>query len=188
MTDRTVLLRSIAMNSRNPPSFGRPRRVFGMRVSCRHRAAGSAVSRRRAVVNVATAVRWLLDTESCWSRAEASLFADYGFAFGPTEKDLLIGRTLEAACANMVGLVRSAPLARIRGNRICRVTSNPAVTVRVVPQHVSRIVRWSRPWPPHHAIDGLSPAPVVQHGPMNSENVSPSGGGLADFHCGWVAK
>jgi HAD superfamily hydrolase (TIGR01509 family) len=43
----------------------------------------------------------LLDTESCWSRAEASLFADYGFGFGPTEKDLLIGRTLEAACKNM---------------------------------------------------------------------------------------
>jgi beta-phosphoglucomutase-like phosphatase (HAD superfamily) len=43
----------------------------------------------------------LLDTESCWSRAEAALFADYGFGFGPTEKDLLIGRTLEAACKNM---------------------------------------------------------------------------------------
>lgn len=43
----------------------------------------------------------LLDTETCWSRAEASLFADYGFAFGPAEKDILIGRTLEDACANM---------------------------------------------------------------------------------------
>lgn len=43
----------------------------------------------------------LLDTETCWSRAEASLFAHYGFGFGPTEKDLLIGRTLEAACNNI---------------------------------------------------------------------------------------
>lgn len=43
----------------------------------------------------------LLDTETCWSRAEASLFADYGFGFGPKEKDLLIGRTLAAACDNM---------------------------------------------------------------------------------------
>lgn len=43
----------------------------------------------------------LLDTETCWSRAEASLFADFGFEFGPAEKDLLIGRTLEAACNNM---------------------------------------------------------------------------------------
>lgn len=29
------------------------------------------------------------------------MFADYGFGFGPNEKDLLIGRTLEAACENM---------------------------------------------------------------------------------------
>lgn len=43
----------------------------------------------------------LLDTETCWSRAEATLFADYGFGFGPAEKDLLIGKTLEAACDNM---------------------------------------------------------------------------------------
>jgi len=43
----------------------------------------------------------LLDTETCWSRAEASLFADYGFDFGPQEKDLLIGRSLAAACENM---------------------------------------------------------------------------------------
>ena len=43
----------------------------------------------------------LLDTETCWSRAEASLFADHGFGFGPAEKDLLIGRTLEAACHDM---------------------------------------------------------------------------------------
>ncbi|MBE5459758.1 hypothetical protein E3G69_002844 [Mycobacteroides abscessus] len=43
----------------------------------------------------------LLNTETCWSRAEAALFANYGFGFGPQEKDLLIGRTLAAACDNM---------------------------------------------------------------------------------------
>ncbi|BBY64213.1 HAD family hydrolase [Mycolicibacterium helvum] len=43
----------------------------------------------------------LLDTETCWSRAEAALFADYGFGFGPQQKDLLIGRTLAAACDNI---------------------------------------------------------------------------------------
>lgn len=43
----------------------------------------------------------LLDTETCWSRAEAKLFARYGFPFGAQEKNLLIGRTLEAAGANM---------------------------------------------------------------------------------------
>jgi HAD superfamily hydrolase (TIGR01509 family) len=43
----------------------------------------------------------LLDTETCWSRAESSLFADYGFGFGPAEKDLLIGKSLKAACSDM---------------------------------------------------------------------------------------
>lgn len=43
----------------------------------------------------------LLDTEMCWSRAEAALFAKYGHPFGAEQKDLLIGRTLEAACQNM---------------------------------------------------------------------------------------
>ena len=59
----------------------------------------------------------LLDTESSWSRAEAALFAEYGFGFGPAEKDLLIGRTLEAACDNMavyIGQARSRTSAAIR--------------------------------------------------------------------------
>jgi beta-phosphoglucomutase-like phosphatase (HAD superfamily) len=43
----------------------------------------------------------LFDTESCLSRAEAALFAEYGFGSGPAQQDLLIGRTLEAACDNM---------------------------------------------------------------------------------------
>lgn len=43
----------------------------------------------------------LLDTEECWSRAEAALFAEHGFGFGPEQKDLLIGRTLGTACDNI---------------------------------------------------------------------------------------
>ncbi|WAC55563.1 HAD family hydrolase [Gordonia sp. SL306] len=69
----------------------------------------------------------LLDTETCWSRAEASLFADYGYGFGPAEKDLLIGRTLEAACANMADLGRpgtgpelQGPVATGRARTRCR--------------------------------------------------------------------
>jgi HAD superfamily hydrolase (TIGR01509 family) len=54
----------------------------------------------------------LLDTETCWSRAESALFAKYGFPFGPDEKNILIGRTLEAACDNMAeyfGLASQGP-------------------------------------------------------------------------------
>lgn len=35
----------------------------------------------------------LVDTESCWTRAEAAVFAEHGHAFGLEQKKLLIGRT-----------------------------------------------------------------------------------------------
>lgn len=38
----------------------------------------------------------LVETESAWTRAETALFAQNGFGFGPAEKQLLIGGTLEA--------------------------------------------------------------------------------------------
>lgn len=37
----------------------------------------------------------LVDTEPCWTRAEAALFLAHGHAFGPEQKKLLIGRTAE---------------------------------------------------------------------------------------------
>ncbi|MFI0898417.1 HAD family hydrolase [Streptomyces sp. NPDC020983] len=39
----------------------------------------------------------LVDTESCWTAAETAIFAAHGHPFGPEQKALLIGRTLEAA-------------------------------------------------------------------------------------------
>jgi HAD superfamily hydrolase (TIGR01509 family) len=45
----------------------------------------------------------LVDTEACWTRAETALFAAHGLAFGPRQKALLIGRTMEAASAIMAG-------------------------------------------------------------------------------------
>lgn len=76
----------------------------------------------------------LLDTESCWSRAEEALFADYGFAFGPAEKDLLIGRTLEAACANMAehfGIPGAGP--RLQADLLPRVEAELSVGVAPMP-------------------------------------------------------
>ncbi|MEV6671400.1 HAD family phosphatase [Streptomyces sp. NPDC051162] len=35
----------------------------------------------------------LVDTESCWTRAEAAVFEEHGHAFGLEQKKLLIGRT-----------------------------------------------------------------------------------------------
>jgi HAD superfamily hydrolase (TIGR01509 family) len=39
----------------------------------------------------------LVDTETCWTRAETAIFAEHGHTFGPEQKKLVIGRTLEAA-------------------------------------------------------------------------------------------
>lgn len=76
----------------------------------------------------------LLDTESCWSRAEASLFADYGFDFGPTEKDLLIGRTLEAACANMADHIGQPGAGRrLQSELLPRVEAELSATVETMP-------------------------------------------------------
>lgn len=43
----------------------------------------------------------LVETESGWTRAETAIFAENGFGFGPAEKQLLIGGTLEAGGAAM---------------------------------------------------------------------------------------
>jgi HAD superfamily hydrolase (TIGR01509 family) len=76
----------------------------------------------------------LLDTETCWSRAESSLFADYGFGFGAAEKDLLIGRTLAAACddiAEYFGRPGIGP--RLHGELLPRVEAELATQVEPMP-------------------------------------------------------
>ena len=39
----------------------------------------------------------LVDTETCWTRAETILFAEHGHSFGLEQKKIVIGTTLEAA-------------------------------------------------------------------------------------------
>uniref|UniRef100_A0AAU2VG17 HAD family phosphatase n=1 Tax=Streptomyces sp. NBC_00003 TaxID=2903608 RepID=A0AAU2VG17_9ACTN len=39
----------------------------------------------------------LVNTEDCWTVAEAAIFAAHGHSFGPEEKALVIGRTVEAS-------------------------------------------------------------------------------------------
>jgi len=43
----------------------------------------------------------LVDTETCWTRAETTLFAEHGHSFGLEQKKIVIGGTLEAAGAAM---------------------------------------------------------------------------------------
>ncbi|HEX9999269.1 MAG TPA: HAD family phosphatase, partial [Actinoplanes sp.] len=39
----------------------------------------------------------LVDTETCWTRAETAIFAEHGHGFGLEQKKIVIGTTLEAA-------------------------------------------------------------------------------------------
>ncbi|MFE5210568.1 HAD family hydrolase [Streptomyces sp. NPDC056600] len=43
----------------------------------------------------------LVDTESCWSIVESAVFAEHGHPFGPEQKALVVGRTVEAAAEVM---------------------------------------------------------------------------------------
>ena len=45
----------------------------------------------------------LVDTETAWTRAETAIFAEHGHGFGPEQKKILIGGTLEAAGQAMAG-------------------------------------------------------------------------------------
>ena len=43
----------------------------------------------------------LVDTEPCWTVAETRLFSRHGLPFGPEQKALVIGKSLEAAASTM---------------------------------------------------------------------------------------
>jgi HAD superfamily hydrolase (TIGR01509 family) len=50
----------------------------------------------------------LLDTETCWTRAETALFARYGRSYGLAEKEALIGSTFDAA-GRIIGRLLDQP-------------------------------------------------------------------------------
>ena len=114
----------------------------------------------------------LLDTETCWSRAEAALFADYGFGFGPQEKDLLIGRTLEAACANM---------AEYFGRR----GSGPQLQAELIPRVEAELAAGTQPMPGARRLlellAGRVPIAVATNSPRAMLTAALSSAGIAEF-------
>lgn len=50
----------------------------------------------------------LLDTETCWTRAETALFARYGRSYGVAEKEALIGSSFDAA-GRIIGRLLDQP-------------------------------------------------------------------------------
>ncbi len=114
----------------------------------------------------------LLDTESCWSRAEASLFADYGFGFGPAEKDLLTGRTLQAACDNMADHIgQPGADRRLQSELLPRVELELAAAVEAMPGARDLLER----------LAGRVPLAVATNSPRAMLNVALASSGLTDF-------
>lgn len=114
----------------------------------------------------------LLDTESCWSRAEAALFADYGFGFGPAEKDVLIGRTLEAACDNMAdyfGIPGAGP--RLLADLVPRVEAELSVQVEPMPGARQLL----------ESVYGRVPIAVATNSPRAMLTTALKSSGFADF-------
>ena len=114
----------------------------------------------------------LLDTESCWSRAEAALFADYGFGFGAAEKDLLIGRTLEAACGNIaayIGQPDAGP--RLQSELLPRVEAELATTVEPMPGAVEFL----------QYLAGRIPLGVATNSPRAMLNAALASSGLGRY-------
>lgn len=86
------------------------RRVVRALVVCRRghprlseRVSGALPARLSGVVFDCDGL--LLDTETCWSRAEASLFADYEFGFWPTWR-IISPRSMPDAALEAAGLAR----------------------------------------------------------------------------------
>lgn len=114
----------------------------------------------------------LLDTETCWSRAEAKLFANYGFPFGPEEKDLLIGRTLEAACANMADYFgRPGCGAQLHEELVPLVEAELAQGVRPMPGAVGLV----------QALAGNVPLAVATNSPRTMLDAALGSTGLAQY-------
>lgn len=114
----------------------------------------------------------LLDTESCWSRAEEALFADYGFGFGPAEKDLLIGRTLEAACNNMaehLGIPGAGP--RLQADLLPRVEAELSAGVAPMPGARQLL----------EDLHGRVPIAVATNSPRAMLTAALKSSGLGDF-------
>ncbi|MGL6237128.1 MAG: HAD family hydrolase [Segniliparus sp.] len=120
----------------------------------------------------------LLDTEVCWSRAEATLFARHGRTFGPTEKDLLIGRAIPAACENIAAcldLPGQGP--RLQAELVPLVEAELAAGVRPLPGAEDLLA----------ALAGRVPLAVATNSPRRMLDSALRSAGLAGYFSFTVA-
>jgi HAD superfamily hydrolase (TIGR01509 family) len=84
----------------------------------------------------------LVDTEPCWTLAEAELFARRGLVFGDAEKASLIGTSVPAACATLAdAFADGATAAQIESELLMRVAVIVARDAGAMPGAVALVNR-----------------------------------------------
>ncbi|MER5716524.1 HAD family phosphatase [Streptomyces sp. NPDC002132] len=113
----------------------------------------------------------LVDTEPCWTVAEAALFAAHGHPFGPEQKALVLGRTLEGAAevmADYFGRPGAGP--ELAAELLERVSAELARGAAALPGAVELV----------RACRAAVPVAVASNSPRNLLDRALQSAGLAD--------
>ncbi|MFF4223405.1 HAD family hydrolase [Streptomyces abikoensis] len=114
----------------------------------------------------------LVDTEPCWTVAETAVFAAHGHPFGPEQKALVIGRTLEAAGEAMAGYFgRPGAGAEIAAELLRRVRKELAQGAAALPG-AAELVR---------ACRAAVPVAVASNSPRELLDAALGSAGLAEY-------
>ncbi|EFL33592.1 hydrolase [Streptomyces viridochromogenes DSM 40736] len=113
----------------------------------------------------------LVNTEDCWSVAESAVFAAHGLPFGPAEKALVLGRTLEAAGEAMAGhFGRPGAGAEIAADLLARVRKELARGAEALPGAVDLV----------RACRASMPVAVASNSPRELLDTALESAGLRD--------
>jgi len=114
----------------------------------------------------------LVDTETCWTRAESAVFAEHGFSFGLEQKALLIGRTIEASSDAMADYFgRRGEGAAVAADLLARVGVELELGANPLPGAVELV----------RACAERVPVAVASNSPRFLLDVALQGSGLAEL-------
>ncbi|GHF56639.1 haloacid dehalogenase [Streptomyces mashuensis] len=114
----------------------------------------------------------LVNTEDCWSVVEAAIFAEHGHPFGPDQKALVIGRTVEDAGQAMADhFGRPGAGAELAAELLARVRKELARGAAALPGAVELV----------RACRARVPVAVASNSPRELLDAALEAGGLTDL-------
>jgi HAD superfamily hydrolase (TIGR01509 family) len=114
----------------------------------------------------------LVETESRWTVAETSLFAEHGLAFGQEQKAMLIGRSIEAAAEDMAACFgRPGEGAAVGAELLVRVHREIEALAEPQPGAIDLV----------RACAERVPVAVASNSPRSLLDIALQGSGLADL-------